>query len=137
MGNRILKYFAHNPRTLFLTDCIGAFLTSFSLLIISHNIEGYFAMPSDILFALSIVAAVFCLYSGSCFLALKRKWNPYLRMIMIANSLYCILNMVVLIVNYPILTKLDMIYFIGEIFILGILVFIEYKVVVGSEVDNI
>lgn len=90
-------------------------------------------MPPGILIALSSIAAIFCLYSGSCFVILKRKWSPYLRVIMIANSLYCLLTVILLVVYYPVLTMLDMIYFVGEIFIIGILVFIEYQTALLSE----
>lgn len=128
MGNRIVEHFIRNPRALFLTDCIGAFTTSFSLFFFLRNMEDYFAMPADILVALSIVAAGFCLYSGSCFLILKRNWSPYLRVIMIANCLYCLLTIAFLVANYPVLTMLDMIYFCGEILIIAILVLIEFKV---------
>ncbi len=128
MGSRIVEYFIRSPRALFLTDCIGAFTTSFSLFFFLRNMEGYFSMPADILVALSIVAAVFCVYSGSCFLVLKRNWSPYLRVIMIANSLYCLLTIALLVVNYPVLTILDMIYFCGEILIIAILVLIEFNV---------
>lgn len=128
MAKRLVKYLTSNPRAIFLTDCIGAFITSFSLFFILRNMEGYFAMPADILVALSIVAAILCLYFGSCFLILKRKCSPYLRVIIIANSLYFLLTLFFLVANYPVLTMLDIIYFVGEILVIAILVLLKFNV---------
>lgn len=124
----VLKYFIQNPRMLFLLDGIGAFVTSFSLFFILPNLEGYFAMPVDILFALSIIAAIFCLYSGWGYYFLKDNWSAYIKVIMVANSLYCVITTLFIVTYFPVLTRLDLIYFVGELLIISILVFIEFSV---------
>lgn len=91
------------------------------------NLEGYFAMPAPILTLLGIIAGAFFIYSGLCFFMLKHSWGKYLSIIMVANILYCCITLTILIVYYPSVTYLDISYFVGEIMIVSLLVFIEYE----------
>lgn len=127
MTTTILRYFAQRPSLLFLTDSVGAFMTCFMLLGVLPNLEDHFAMPAPILTLLGIIAAAFFIYSGICFFLVKHSWGKYLSIIMVANILYCCLTVTILILYYPSLTYLDISYFVGEIIIVSLLVFIEYQ----------
>lgn len=124
----IINQLAGKPRILFLVDCVGALLTTLSLFVVLRTFHELIGMPLSVLTYLSILSACFCLYSSACFLFLKRNWVPFIRVIGIANLLYCVLTMTLILVYYPQLTAFGIAYFLGEIMIVGILVYIELHV---------
>lgn len=125
---KITMRLAREPKKLFLVDGLGAMFTAFFLFIIMRNFNEYFGFPSKILTSLMIVAAVFCIYSVSCFLFLRERFKPYVLVISIANLLYSVFTTICLIVYYPILTTICIVYFLLEIAIICLLVYIELNV---------
>lgn len=124
----IIDQLTVKPKTLFLIDSLGAFVTTFFLFVVLRNYNQYIGMPATILVYLSIIAACFCIYSTACFLFLKQHWTPFIRGISIANLVYCILTITLLIINYPLLTMIGITYFLLEIAILFGLIYIELNV---------
>ena len=127
MMNKIVNIFIKKPSLLFLTDAIGAFITSFLLFVVLRNLDAYFSMPDAILKVLAAVAAAFFVYSISCFFFLKKNWAVFIRIIMILNTLYCLFTLGLLILNYSSLTMFDFIHFLGEVMIICTLVVIEFR----------
>ena len=125
---RLINHLAEKHKTLFLIDSLGAMLTAFFLFVIMRQFNEYFGMPKTILTCLSVIAICFCIYSTACFLFLKGRWTPFIRVIGIANLLYCALTMGLLIKYYPLLTIIGAIYFFSEIVIICGLSYIELKV---------
>lgn len=119
--------FVKNPKTLFLMDSIGAFLTALILFLLLRNLSEYFGMPKAAVTLLSAIAACFCFYSAACFLLLKEKWPLYIRIISFANLLYCVLTFALLFIYYHQLTVLGLFYFLAEIVIISLLVYIELR----------
>ncbi|HMR83537.1 MAG TPA: hypothetical protein PKE30_10410 [Niabella sp.] len=128
--SKIINYFVNKPKTLFLIDSLGAMLTAFLLLAVLRNFNEYFGMPVVILTYLSIIAMLFCIYSAICFFFLKKNWTPFIKAIGYANLLYCILTAGLLMVYYSILTVLGIAYFLVEIAVVCLLVYIEFKVAI-------
>ena len=130
--NRIIKilinHLAEKPKTLFLIDCLGAMLTTFFLFVLMRQFNEYFGMPKTILTYLSVIAICFCIYSTACLLFLNGRWTPFIRVIGIANLLYCALTMGLLIKYYPLLTIIGAVYFLIEIVIICGLAYIELNV---------
>jgi len=127
-NNKTINSFSAKPKILFLIDSIGAFLTSFFLFVILKHFSEYFGMPPIILSYLSAIAAVFCFYSISCFLFLKKNWTIFIKVIVIANVLYCMLTFGLVLFYYRQLTIIEIAYFIGEIVIVFTLVGLELAV---------
>lgn len=125
--NKIINAFIKKPSLLFLTDAIGAFTTSFLLFVVLRNLDAYFSMPDEILQVLAAVAAIFFVYSISCFFLLKKHWAIFIRIIMVLNMLYCLSTLGILILNYSSLAAFDLIHFLGEIIIICTLVIIEFR----------
>ncbi|MBX2920919.1 MAG: hypothetical protein KF746_01905 [Chitinophagaceae bacterium] len=125
---KIINRLLTKPKMLFLTDALGAMLTVFLLFAVLRNFKEYFGMPETILIYLSIIAAVFCIYSSACFFFLKGNWAPFIRGISYANLLYCMLTSGLLLVYYPVLTAPGIAYFLAEIVIVFGLVYIELRV---------
>ncbi len=113
-------------RKIFLFDGIGALLTALILGLVFTNFQEYIGMPREILIVLASVAVVFCIYSSSCFFFLKKNWKPFLKAIAIGNLLYCITTTVLILSLHPQLTILGLLYFIGEIIVIGVLVYFEF-----------
>ncbi len=124
----LIYYFAEKPKLLFLIDSIGAFMTAFFLFAIMRQFNEYFGMSQSILANLSIIAVGFGSYSATCFLLLKKRWTPFLRLIGIANLLYCALTTTLLINYFSLLTILGVMSFVTEIVIICILSYIELNV---------
>jgi hypothetical protein len=118
--------------TIFLIDGLGALLSAFFLGVILVKFEESFGMPHTILYFLSLVACLFTIYSFICYFFNFKKWQPYLKAIIIANSLYCCLTFGLVFYSYKSLTILGLIYFILELIVLIGLIFIEYKVLTKS-----
>ncbi|WP_296618744.1 hypothetical protein [Marivirga sp.] len=123
----INKYLS-SPSKIFLVDGLGAFFTALIIGIVFTNFQEYIGMPIEILISLALMAVIFCLYSLSCFFFLKGNWKPFLKTIAIANLLYCILTTVLIILLFHQLTVLGLIYFIGEIIVIGVLVYFEFSI---------
>ena len=126
--NKLINYLAEKQKTLFLIDSLGAFLTSFFLFVIMRQFNEYFGMPKTVLTYLFEIAICFCIYSTICFLFLKRRWTLFIRIIGIANLLYCALTIGLLIKYYPLLTIIGTIYFLIEIVIICGLSYVELNV---------
>jgi hypothetical protein len=119
------KNFKLNPRILFLVDGLGALVTAFFLFVVLKIYEEYIGMPQVVLNYLSMIAVLLSFYSMSCFFLLKDQSQIFLRIIGVANLLYCCLTMGLLIYNYQVLTILGATYFLTEIIIICGLAFFE------------
>ena len=128
MIKKLITQLTQNPRTLFLADSAGALISAFFLFVVLKKFNAYFGTPETILNYLSAIAACFCIYSAACFLFLKGNWTLYIRVISIANLLYCILTLCLLIIYLPLHTYLGITYFLAEIAVIGVLVYIELNV---------
>jgi hypothetical protein len=124
----IINQLTIHPKILFLIDSLGALLTTFSLFVVLSTFQQFIGMPVSVLTQLSMIAACFCIYSALCFLFLKRNWAPFIQIIGIANLLYCVLTMGVVLIHFQRLTALGIAYFLGEIVIVSVLIYIELNV---------
>lgn len=126
--NKLINHLAEKQKTLFLIDSLGAILTAFFLFVIMQLFNEYFGMPKTVLIYLSIIAICFCIYSTACFLFLKRRCTPFIRLIGFANLFYCVLTIGLLIKYYPLLTIIGITYFLIEIVIICGLSYVELNV---------
>jgi hypothetical protein len=125
--NQVLHFFAKNPRKLFLLDGLGALTTAAMLFFVLPNLKEQFGMPTTTLKNLALIAFCFALYSTICFLFLKRNWSFYLRIIAYANFSYTLLTLFLLIALRAQITWLDWFYFLTEIVVIWLLVYLELK----------
>ena len=123
----ILDSFALNPKRLFLLDGLGALLSAFFLGVLLANFEEMFGMPPNVLYRLSLLACVLAVYSLCCSFFAVGKWSLLLRVIAIANLLYCCLTIGCLVVFSRHLTLLGIVYFVLEVMVIGVLITIELK----------
>ncbi|MBC6995422.1 hypothetical protein QWY85_04140 [Neolewinella lacunae] len=115
------------PKSLLLLDGLGALLSTLCLGLILPAWQPLFGMPKDILWILAAPAAIFACYSLLCHWLLRQNWEPYLRIIMLANALYCALSIYLVVRHFSQLTPLGIAYFSLELLILAILITVEYR----------
>jgi hypothetical protein len=125
---KISAQFARKPKTIFLVDGLGAFLTSSILFLMVMKFQKYLGIPSEVLFLLSVIAFVFSTYSILCLLLLKENWGIFLKAIIIANLLYCFLSTGLVIYYRSELTSVGLTYFLVEIGVIVGLVFVEFQI---------
>ncbi len=125
---KILDRLTLNPKSLFLIDGLGALLTAFLVGIVLRIFEDAFGIPQKYLCVLSILACIFAVYSMSCYFFVGKNWRIYLKIIAVANLMYCLLTAVFVMLLYQQITILGIIYFTGEILIILGLVYVELSV---------
>jgi len=91
--------------------------------------ESTFGMPKDILYLLTSLACILCLYSLGCYFFVTQNRRLYLKGIAIANFLYCCATIVLVIIHYTSLTIYGLTYFLVELFVVIVLVSIELRAV--------
>lgn len=135
MLQKLTNYFTANPNKLFLADGCGALLSTFLLGVVLVQLQSLIGMPTAVLFYLAAGAAVFTIYSFSCYFSKVKNWRPFLRAIAITNILYCCLTLGLVFYFYEQLTALGIFYFIVEIILVVSLSIFELKVAGQSNVE--
>ncbi len=90
-------------------------------------------MPPAVLKKLALGALLLWGYSGICAFFLKNSSASFIKGIAVANLLYCILSLSLLVIYYAELTILGIIYFVAELLVIFGLVWLEYKVAVAID----
>ncbi|WP_370086409.1 hypothetical protein [Ekhidna sp.] len=114
-------------RRLFLIDAIGAALSAILLGFVLVSYQELIGMPVYILRILAGIAVLFFIYSISCYLINAVDLKVRLRTIAIANFLYCIATLILMVVYFDELTLLGVSYFLLEIVIITGLGRLEFK----------
>ncbi len=123
----MLEKLIHQPKFVFLFDALGALLTSTLIggLLVAY--QSYIGLPFTWLYILASIAAVFTVYSSLCATLVKKHWKPFLQIIITANALYACLTTTLIILYQKEMTALGLAYFIGEIFVLMGVIWLETK----------
>ena len=114
-----------NERNIFYIDGAGAILSIFILGLVLPTFQHWHGMPRHILYGLCIWAVGCFLYNVCCIYFGDRGNAKWLAGIMVLNSLYCIITMVLLVIHFSVLTRIGVVYFISEIPVLVGLVLFE------------
>ena len=117
-----------NSKNIFLLDGMGALVSAAIMGLLVAQQVSFFGLPSNAAYFLAAFPCVFFVYSIYCYLNLATDWKPYLKMISIANLLYCFISIGVVFYHYAALTNLGLTYFILEIIVILIVVVLELRV---------
>ncbi len=131
--NGFLPKLINNPKRVFVMDALGAWLSMILLYGVLVPFESFFGMPRKALYVLSGIAFCLFIYSTACNRLIKSNWKPYLRLLIICNVLYTVLSIGYLIKHANHLTTFGWLYFIPELVLVGIVVWIEYKTYVALD----
>lgn len=121
-----------NPKIVFLIDGMGALISSFFLGLVLVQLQSYIGMPIRVLLLLAAIALIFAFYSLVCYYSNFKNWKHYIKVIAIANSLYCSLTIGLMIFFYQYLTLLGLSYFGIEIIIVTLVIRMEVLVLTDS-----
>jgi len=116
------------PGNLFLIDSIGALIPSILLLYVLPHFEKVIGVPLNVLILLGSVAIVLFIYSFLCFYFLPQNWCVFMKIVAIANLLYCLLTAYLVAYLFEKLTALGITYFVCEICLIALLAFLELSV---------
>jgi predicted membrane-bound spermidine synthase len=128
MMQNLINNFQHKPRKLLLLDALGALLSAALLYCLLMPHADWIGLPDTHIKALAIGAIFLASYDllASFFFTSERKWT--ISVIALLNVSYCIITSGILIANYASITLLGWIYFIGEMAIVAVLVYLEWKI---------
>lgn len=113
-------------RQLLLVDGIGALVSAAMLGLVLTTWEPAFGMPTRFLLPLAGVAALFAVYSLAGHFT--NRGSAYLMGIAVANGLYCLVTLSLVVALRHSLTGLGLLYFVGEALVLVGLVSAEITV---------
>lgn len=130
--NDVLQRIQTRPRLLFLMDAAGALVTATFLILVLSKFETIFRVPLPMLMLLSGMASCFAVYSLGCFLFFPANWRLFLRIIAIANLIYCGITAVLVIRHFSAITLWSVLYFMVEIPIVVALARFELKTTTQS-----
>jgi hypothetical protein len=115
----------NNPEKIFLYDGFGALLTAFMLGVVLVYFQSYIGLSQQILYFLSFFAFMIALFSFYIYHFVNRSLSPFLKTILVLNILYCCLTTSVLFYCKNTISALGLGYFIVEISIISILIWLE------------
>ncbi len=129
------EYFSEHPKLIFLTDGLGALLSTFLLFALA-SFEGIFGMPKNVLYQLIPVTIVFTAYSLGTYFINPKNWKLYLTLIAVANILYCCLTLVLVFYYFDKLTAIGLAYFFVEILVIVFLSRIEIRLAYNKSTEK-
>jgi hypothetical protein len=112
----------------FLFDALGALLSALLLGLVLPAMQEHIGMPVSILYFLAGIACVFLLYSSVCYFFAREKWLPFLKTVILANSIYILISVGLIFYHFQQLTGLGITYFVLEIIVLFGVVAFEARV---------
>lgn len=130
--NALIQKITAKPYQIFLMDGVGALVSAAFLLLLLAPLQPYFGLPLNQLYVLGIIAVCLMVFSFSCYYLKPINRSLFLRAIIIANSVYACITGAMLLIHADELTTWGFLYFIGEIMVLVILVYIEIKVAASA-----
>ena len=105
------------PKNMLLVDGLGACLSAVCLGGVLPALQAHVGMPKGVLFLLAAIAALFALNSLLAHRFAGRHAATWLRGVLAANLLYCVLTGSLLAIHRSELTPLGVAYFVAEILI--------------------
>jgi hypothetical protein len=119
-------------KPIFLIDSFGAFFSSFILILLFTRFQNIFGIDKSIVYILSPIGLLYSIFSLSSYLFFKNSWRKCLYIILTANIFYCGLIAALIAHSFENLSLFAVCYFLGEVFIILILVFFEKRILSNS-----
>ena len=128
----MLKKISLNPKQLFLIDGFGAVISAVCYFLVLANFERFFGLPQREVYYLGFLAIIYAAYSFICYIKDLEHWQPFMKVIAMANLLHCFITIGLVIYYYQQITIWGMLYFIGELIIVIPLATLELKTSSGE-----
>lgn len=115
-----------SPKTLFLIDGAGALLTALLVGVVLPRLTEV-GIPNENLHLLSVAGLGLAFYSFSCHFWVRKQASIALAFVAWANTAYCGITVALLYMFSQSLSALAWVYFVGELVVVGALVYVEFK----------
>ncbi|MDH7444877.1 hypothetical protein [Aquimarina sp. 2201CG14-23] len=115
-------------KSFFLIDGIGALISAILLGVVFIRFQSSIGLPETTLYFLTTFPCIFIVYDIYCYFYLDKSHSFFLKIIGVSNLLYSLISVVILFVHFQKLTRLGLLYFLLEIAVILILVYLELKV---------
>ena len=120
-----------NSKNIFLLDGFGALVSASIMgIIIAHQVS-FFGLPANAAYFLAVFPCFFFVFSIYTHFSLPKDWITNLKMIIIANLLYCFISIGVVFYHFEALINIGVAYFILELIVVLIVVILELRVMKG------
>lgn len=130
---RYLTKFISNPKRIFVLDGLGAWVSANLFFWVLAPFSRYVGMPSNVLYVLAAIAFGLFIYSAACINLVKTSWKFSVGFLRVLNIAYSLVSIGLIIKYASRLTTLGWTYFILELTIIGVLIWIEYKTYVALD----
>jgi len=117
-----------HKKNVFLLDGLGAIVSALLMGLVIAQFVSFFGLPQKAAYFLTAFPVVYMFYSLSCHFRLPENWKPYLKMIIIANILYCFVSLGVVFYHFNELTTYGLVYLLLEKFVVLIVIVLELRV---------
>lgn len=129
--NMTTKHF-DDPRFIFLLDGSGGIVTFCMYQFVLPQFETIFFLPHEIMQKFSIFGILYAIFSLSCWKFAGPKPFRFLGVIAFANLLFCGISLNILIQQFQQLSLIDVLYLVGEKFIILSLVYLELRLFIRN-----
>lgn len=124
----LIQYFQQQPKKIFLFDGLGAMLSTALLYFLLMPNAAWIGLSVTQINALVIGALCLVGYDLIARIVYTPERGWLIKVLALLNTLYCITTLSVLILHYTSITILGWAYFLGEMAIVGVLVYLEWKI---------
>ena len=122
-----------DQKNIFLFDGIGAVLSFSLMFFLIAQFESFFGLPQKSAYFLAIFPVFYMIYSFYNHFRPSKYWRPNLKLIIIANILYCFISIGVFMYDVDLLSQYGIVYFILEVLVIIGVVVLELGVLKRKE----
>lgn len=125
---KLIQYFQQQPKKIFLFDGLGAMLSAALLYFLLMPNATWIGLSETQIHVLAIGALCLAGYDLIARIVYTSERGWLIKALALLNTLYCITTLSVLILHYSSIIILGWAYFLGEMAIVGVLVYLEWKI---------
>lgn len=116
-----------DPKLIFKIDGLGGLATGLMMAFVLPRFPEHFQLPMNLFYALSVYGFLCGIYSLSCGFLVKKITTRFFKPIILANLLYCLISIGVMVSFYELLSGFALAYLLFEKAIIVSLVFVEIR----------
>jgi hypothetical protein len=124
----LIQWGRENPGRLFLTDGLGALVSSLLLGVVLVRLEGIFGIPPPTLYILALFPCLFGVFDLYSYRYAGKNTAQFLKGIATLNLAYCFLSVGVGLYHHEIVTYWGWAYILLEVMVVSALASLEYRV---------
>ena len=125
--NKLLRYLATHPKSIYLIDGAGALLTAIMLGLVLPRFERLLGIPTSVLHTLAFIPLFIIVYDIYCYRSSHHQDRHLLRIVALVNIIYCVISVSLAIYHRDAVTTWGYLYIGGEILVILVLVLIELQ----------